>query len=96
MTGQWFGHYRIMEKIGSGAMGDVYSARDERLGRDVALKLIRPSSSQNPDHLRRFEQEASAAAALNHPNILAIYDVGFEGALRTSSPSCWRAKRCGS
>ena len=61
-------------------MGEVFRARDERLGRDVALKLIRPASSDNPDHLRRFEQEARAAAALNHPNILAIYDVGFEGA----------------
>jgi len=60
-------------------MGEVFRARDERLGRDVALKLIRPSSSDNPDHLRRFEQEARAAAALNHPNILAIYDVGFAG-----------------
>ena len=79
MNGQLFGHYRVLEKIGSGAMGDVFRARDERLGRDVALKLIRPSSSDNPDHLRRFEQEARAAAALNHPNIVAIYDVGFEG-----------------
>ena len=60
-------------------MGEVFRARDERLGRDVALKLIRPASSDSPDHLRRFEQEARAAAALNHPNILAIYDVGFEG-----------------
>jgi len=79
MTGQLVGHYRVLEKIGSGGMGDVFRARDERLGRDVALKLIRPASSDNPDHLRRFEQEARAAAALNHPNILAIYDVGFEG-----------------
>jgi eukaryotic-like serine/threonine-protein kinase len=58
-------------------MGEVFRARDERLGRDVALKLIRPTSSDNPDHLRRFELEARAAAALNHPNIVAIYDVGF-------------------
>jgi hypothetical protein len=79
MSGQLIGHYRVLEKIGAGAMGDVFRARDERLGRDVALKLIRPSSSDNPDHLRRFEQEARAAAALNHPNIVAIYDVGFEG-----------------
>jgi eukaryotic-like serine/threonine-protein kinase len=79
MTGQQVGHYRILEKIGSGAMGDVFRARDERLGRDVALKLIRPASSDNPDHLRRFELEARAAAALNHPNVLAIYDVGFDG-----------------
>ncbi|HKI27157.1 MAG TPA: protein kinase [Candidatus Sulfotelmatobacter sp.] len=79
MTGQLVGHYRILEKIGAGGMGEVYRARDERLGRDVALKLIRPASSENPDLLRRFEQEARAAAALNHPNILAIYDVGFDG-----------------
>ena len=72
------GHYRVLEKIGSGAMGEVFRARDERLGRDVALKLIRQSSSENPDHLRRFELEARAAAALNHPNIVAIYDVGFD------------------
>jgi len=77
MTGQLIGHYRIIEKIGSGAMGEVFRARDERLGRDVALKLIRPAASANPDHLRRFEQEARAAAALNHPNIVAVYDVGI-------------------
>src|SRR5580765_717308 len=79
MVGQLVGHYRVLEKIGAGGMGEVFRARDERLGRDVALKLIRPASSDNPDHLRRFEQEARAAAALNHLNILAIYDVGFEG-----------------
>ncbi len=76
MAEQVIGHYRVLEKIGSGAMGEVFRARDERLGRDVALKLIRPASSANPDHLRRFELEARAAAALNHPNIVAIYDVG--------------------
>ncbi len=79
MIGKLVGHYRVLEKIGAGGMGEVFRARDERLGRNVALKLIRPASSDNPDHLRRFEQEARAAAALNHPNILAIYDVGFEG-----------------
>jgi eukaryotic-like serine/threonine-protein kinase len=79
MIGQLVGHYRVLEKIGAGGMGEVFRARDERLGRDVAVKLIRPASNNNPDHLRRFEQEARAAAALNHPNILAIYDVGFEG-----------------
>ncbi len=76
MTGQVVGHYRILEKIGAGGMGEVFRAHDERLGRDVALKLVRPASSDNPDHLRRFEQEARAAAALNHPNIVAVYDVG--------------------
>ena len=79
MIGQRVGHYQVLEKIGVGGMGEVFRARDERLGRDVALKFIRPASSDNPDHLRRFEQEARAAAALNHPNIVAIYDVGFEG-----------------
>ena len=79
MIGQLVGHYRVLEKIGAGGMGEVFRARDERLGRDVALKLIRPASGNNPDHLRRFEQEARAAAALNHPNILAIYDVGLDG-----------------
>jgi serine/threonine protein kinase len=77
MPDRVIGHYRVLEKIGSGAMGEVFRARDERLGRDVALKLIRPASSENPDHLRRFELEARAAASLNHPNIVAIYDVGF-------------------
>src|SRR5580704_13971932 len=77
MSGKVIGHYRVLDKIGSGAMGEVFRARDERLGRDVAIKLIRPASSDNPDHLRRFELEARAAAALNHPNIVAIYDVGF-------------------
>jgi eukaryotic-like serine/threonine-protein kinase len=78
MADQVIGHYRVIEKIGAGGMGEVFRARDERLGRDVAVKVIRPSSSSNPDHLRRFEQEARAAAALNHPNIVAIYDVGFD------------------
>jgi len=59
-------------------MGDVFRARDERLGRDVAIKVIRASSSENPDHIRRFELEARAAAALNHPNIVAVYDVGLD------------------
>ncbi len=62
-------------------MGEVYRARDERLARDVALKLLKPSFAHDQDRLRRFEQEARAAAALNHPNIVAIYDIGFhEGA----------------
>jgi serine/threonine protein kinase len=78
MNGRIIGHYRILEQIGAGAMGEVYRARDERLGRDVALKLIRAASSGNADHLRRFEFEARAAAALNHPNIVAVYDVGQE------------------
>ena len=73
------GHYRIVEKIGAGAMGEVFRAYDDRLGRFVAIKLIKPTSSENPDHVRRFELEARAAASLNHPNIVSIFDVGLDG-----------------
>jgi serine/threonine protein kinase len=78
MNGRVIGHYRVLEKIGGGAMGEVFRALDENLERDVALKLIRPGLSGNPDHLRRFELEARAAAALNHPNIVAVYDFGLD------------------
>ena len=76
MTGETLGHYRVSDLIGSGGMGEVYRATDDRLGRNVALKLLKASVAQDPDRLRRFEQEARAAAALNHPNIVAIYDIG--------------------
>jgi len=77
MTGQLLGHYRVLEKIGSGGMGEVYRATDDRLGRDVAIKILQASLATDSDRLRRFEQEARAAAALNHPNIVAVYDVGM-------------------
>ena len=77
MIGEVLGHYRVLEQIGTGGMGEVYRARDERLGRDVALKVVHPSSSKDHDRLRRFELEARSAASLNHPNIVAVYDVGF-------------------
>jgi serine/threonine protein kinase/Tol biopolymer transport system component len=81
MTGQTLGHYRVFEEIGSGGMGEVYRASDDRLGRDVALKVLKSSLAHDQDRLRRFELEARAAAALNHPNIVAIYDIGMhEGA----------------
>src|SRR2546428_939745 len=76
MTGQLLGHYRVLEKIGSGGMGEVYRATDDRLGRDVAIKILQASLATDSDRLRRFEQEARAAAALNHPNIVAVYDIG--------------------
>jgi len=77
MIDQILGHYQVREKIGSGGMGEVYRASDDRLGRDVALKILRPSLAHDQDRLRRFEQEARAAAALSHPNIVAIYDIGM-------------------
>ncbi len=76
MIDQILGHYRILEKIGSGGMGEVYRARDQRLGREVALKVLKPSLAGDADRLRRFEMEARAAATLNHQNIVAIYDIG--------------------
>ena len=70
-------HYEIISLIGSGGMGEVYRARDTRLNRDVAIKVLPGLSTADPDRLRRFEQEARAAAALNHPNILAVYQMGI-------------------
>jgi serine/threonine protein kinase len=74
--GTRLGPYEIYSAIGSGGMGEVYRARDARLGRDVAIKVLPAALSSDPERLDRFEQEARAAATLNHPNILAVYDVG--------------------
>jgi Tol biopolymer transport system component len=79
-SGARLGPYEILTPIGAGGMGEVYRARDTRLGRDVALKILPESFAGAGDRLRRFEQEARAVAALNHPNILAIHDIGEQGA----------------
>jgi eukaryotic-like serine/threonine-protein kinase len=74
-----FGPYKIVSLIGAGGMGEVYRAHDTRLLRDVALKVLQESLTADADRLRRFEQEARAVAALNHPNIVSVYDVGAAG-----------------
>ena len=68
-------HYRILEKLGAGGMGEVYLAEDLKLGRKVAIKILSEAYTTNRDRLSRFEQEASAASAINHPNILTIHVV---------------------
>jgi eukaryotic-like serine/threonine-protein kinase len=77
--GASYGNYELTGDLGSGGMGEVYRARDSRLNRDVALKILREDARLNPERRARFEREARAAAALSHPNIVGIYDVGAQG-----------------
>ena len=78
LIGRTLGHYRIVDKIGEGGMGEVYRAHDERLDRDVAVKVLPSSVAQDTERIARFEREAKAVARLDHPNILAIHDFGTE------------------
>jgi Tol biopolymer transport system component len=80
-AGTRLGPYEILSPLGAGGMGEVYRARDERLGREVAIKVLPASFSSDPDRLKRFEQEARAAGVLNHPNVTIVHDIGsYEGA----------------
>src|SRR5688572_4736331 len=76
-AGSRLGPYEIVAPLGAGGMGEVYRARDPRLGRDVAVKILPDGDATDPEHLGRFEHEARAVAALSHPNVLAIFDVGL-------------------
>jgi eukaryotic-like serine/threonine-protein kinase len=76
VIGKTLGPYRVLDKLGEGGMGEVWKARDPRLGRDVAIKVLPKDLAEDPDRVRRFEQEARAIAALNHPHICQIHDVG--------------------
>ncbi|MFN2392562.1 MAG: serine/threonine-protein kinase, partial [Pyrinomonadaceae bacterium] len=75
-TGKCFGHYEIIEQIGAGGMGEVYLAKDKKLDRQVAVKILNEKFSRDESNLNRFIQEAKAASALNHPNILVIHEIG--------------------
>jgi TolB-like protein len=81
LTGRTLGHYLILDRLGGGGMGVVYQARDTRLGRLAALKVMRPDWAGDPDRRLRFVREAQAASALNHPNILTIYEINADGGL---------------
>jgi serine/threonine protein kinase len=78
VVGSDLGNYKVLELIGAGGMGEVYLARDKRLGRKVALKLLPDYFTKDAERLRRFKREARAASALNHPNILTVYEIGEE------------------
>jgi serine/threonine protein kinase len=75
-TNTTIAQYSIVSKIGEGGMGEVWRARDAKLGRDVAIKVLPAAFSAEAERLRRFEQEAQAAGALNHPNLLVIFHIG--------------------
>src|SRR4249919_3061077 len=81
-AGQHLGPYEILAAIGAGGMGEVYRARDTKLKREVAIKVLPDDFSRDPDRVSRFQREAEALAALNHPNIAAIYDVQQSGGTR--------------
>ena len=80
--GTKLGPYEIIAPLGRGGMGEVYRAKDTRLGRDVAIKVLPSSLAKDADRLQRFEQEARVLGTLNHPNLLAIFDVGREDGLQ--------------
>ncbi len=79
MVGKTLGHYEILEPLGAGGMGEVYLGEDTRLGRKVAIKVLPEEYASDPERLARFEQEARAAAALNHLHIAVVHDIGTEG-----------------
>jgi len=79
MVGKKILHYQLIDKIGAGGMGEIYKAQDSRLNRLVAVKILSPGLSTDPERKRRFFQEAQAASALNHPNIITLYDIASEG-----------------
>ena len=93
MTGRTLGGYHLQALLGAGGMGEVYRARDTKLGRDVAIKILPRAVTSDPDRLARFEREARMLAALNHPNICAIYGLEEADGVRFLILNSWTARR---
>jgi serine/threonine protein kinase len=92
MIGQTLGHYRIEAKLGEGGMGVVYKARDTHLDRFVAIKVLPPEKVADPERKRRFVQEAKAASALNHPNIITVHDISQADGVTFIAMQCVEGK----
>jgi len=96
MIGRTIGHYRISAAIGAGGMGEVYRATDSKFSRDVALKVLPPEMAADPDRLERFQREARALAALDHPGIVSVFSVEEADGihfLNSGKPGRWNRRR---
>jgi serine/threonine protein kinase len=93
--GTSLGPYEVLSPLGAGGMGEVYRARHRRLGREVAIKILPGDLASDPDRRYRFEREARAASALNHPNIVTIHDIDDDNGPATSRWSSSKGRHCG-